>query len=93
VVEDYTTQNEVVGARKFKMDTLSDLVPQLRPGDALFKADVQDAYHHLRLRSCDRDKLLFRIAGRWFRPLALNCGLSPAPWLFTKFLRPVVQEL
>jgi Reverse transcriptase (RNA-dependent DNA polymerase) len=93
VVVDYTTQNEVLGARKVKMDTLAGLAPQLRPGDALFKADVQDAYYHLRLRRCDRDKLLFRIAGRWFRPLALNCGLSPAPWLFTKFLRPVVQEL
>jgi hypothetical protein len=66
---------------------------QLRPGDALFKADVQDAYHHLRLRRCDRDKLLFRIAGRWFRPLTLNCGLPPAPRLFAKFLRPVVHEL
>jgi hypothetical protein len=75
------------------MDTLSDLATQLRPGDALFKADVQDAYYHLRLRRSDRDKLLVRIVGRWFRPLALNCSLSPAPWLFTKFLRPVVQEL
>jgi hypothetical protein len=93
VVVDHTTQNEFLCARKFKMDTLADLAPQLRPGDALFKADVQEAYYHLRLRLCDRDKLLFRIAGLWFRPLALNCGLSPAPWLFTKFLRPVVQEL
>jgi hypothetical protein len=93
VVVDYTTQNEVLGARKFKIETLADLAPQLRPGKAPFKADVQDAYYHLRLRRCDRDKLLFRIAGRWFRALALNCGLSPAPWLFTKFLRLVVQEL
>jgi Reverse transcriptase (RNA-dependent DNA polymerase) len=93
VVVDYSTQNEVLGARKFKMDTLAELAPQLRPGDALFNADVQDAYYHLRLRRCDRGKLLFRITGRSFRPLALNCGLSLAPWLFTKFLRPVVQDL
>jgi Reverse transcriptase (RNA-dependent DNA polymerase) len=93
VVIDYTTQNEVLESRKFWMDTLADLAPQLRPGDSLIKADVQDAYYHLRLRRCDRDKLLFRTAGRFFRPLALNCGLSAAPWLFTNFLRPVVQEL
>jgi hypothetical protein len=49
VVVDYTTQNEVLGARKFKMDTLSDLAPQLRPGDALLKAYVQDTCYHLRL--------------------------------------------
>jgi hypothetical protein len=47
----------------------------------------------LRLRRCDRDKLLFRIAGRFFIPLALNCGLSPAPWLCIKILRPVVQKI
>jgi hypothetical protein len=93
VVVDYTMQNEILGARKFKMGTLADLAPQLRPGDALFKAELQDSYYHLRLRHCERDKLLFRIAGRWFRPLALNCGLLPAPWLFTKFLRLVVWEL
>jgi hypothetical protein len=93
VVIDYTTEKEVLGSRIFRMDTLADLAPQLKPGDVLFKADVQDAYYHLRLRRCDRDELLFRIAGRFFRPLALNCGLSAAPWLFTKFLRPVVQEL
>jgi hypothetical protein len=49
VVIDYTTQNEVLGSRKFRMDTLADLAPQLKPGDVLFKADVQDAYYHLRL--------------------------------------------
>jgi Reverse transcriptase (RNA-dependent DNA polymerase) len=93
VVIDYSTQKEVLESQKFRMDTLADLAPQLRPGDSLIKADVQDAYYHLRLRRCDRDKLHFQIAGRFFRPLALNCGLSAAPWLFTKFLRPVVQEL
>jgi hypothetical protein len=93
VVIDYTTQNEVLRFRKFRMDTLADLAPQLKPGNVLFKADVQDAYYYLRLRRCDRDKLLFLIAGRFFGPLALNSGLSAAPWLFTKFLRPVVQEL
>jgi hypothetical protein len=59
VVIDYTTQNEVLGFSKFRMDTLADLAPQLKPGEVFFKADVQDAFYHLRLRRCDRDKLLF----------------------------------
>jgi hypothetical protein len=50
VVIDYTAQKEVLGARKFRMDTLADLAPQLRPGNSLIKADVSDAYYHLRLR-------------------------------------------
>jgi hypothetical protein len=83
VVVDYTPQNEHLETRKFRMDTLADLAPQLLPEDVLLKADVQDAYYHLRIRSCDQNKLLFRPAGRFFRPLALNCGLSPAPHIFT----------
>jgi hypothetical protein len=43
VVIDYTTQNEVLGSREFRMETLTDLAPQLKPGDVLFKAGVQDA--------------------------------------------------
>jgi hypothetical protein len=93
VIVDYTAQNEMLETKTFKMETLVDLAPQLRPNDALIKADIRDAYYHLRLRASDQDKLLFRIAGRFIRPLALNCGLSAAPLLFTKFLRPVIQEL
>jgi hypothetical protein len=93
VLVDYTAQNEKLETRKFKMETLTELAPQLRPNDALMKIDVKDAYYHLRLRCCDRNKLLFRVAGRFFRPMALNCGLSAAPLLFTKFLRPVIQGL
>jgi hypothetical protein len=90
VAIDYTAQNEFLEMRKFRMDSLGDLAPQLQADDVLIKADFKDAYYHLRLRRCNRNKLLFRIAGRFFRPLALNCGLS---WLFTKFMRPVLQEL
>jgi hypothetical protein len=50
----------VLGSRKFRMDPLADLAPQLRPEGTLIKADVRDAYHHLRRRVCDRDKLRFR---------------------------------
>jgi hypothetical protein len=78
VVIDYISQNEYLTTRKFRMDTLGDLAPQLKPEDALLRADVQDAYYHL--RRCDHNKLLFRISGRFFRPLALKCGLSAATY-------------
>jgi hypothetical protein len=93
VVVNYTAQNEMLDTKTFKMETLVDLAPQLRPNDALIKADIRDSHYHLRLRACDRDKLLFQIFGRFFRPLALNCRLSAAPLLFIKLLRPFIQEL
>jgi hypothetical protein len=91
VAVDYNPQNEHLETRKSRMDTLADLAPLLLPEDVLLKADIQDAYNHLRSRRCDRNTL-FRLTGQFFRPLALNCGLPPAPRLFTKIFRPVIQE-
>jgi hypothetical protein len=75
------------------MDTLAYLAPQMLPEDSLLKADVEDAYYDLRIKLCDRNKLLFRLAGRLFRPRALKCDMSPAPHLGTKFSRLLIQEL
>jgi hypothetical protein len=49
VVIDYTTQNKVLQTRHFRVETLAELAPQLRPNESLIKADVKDAYYHLRL--------------------------------------------
>jgi hypothetical protein len=54
---------------------------------------LHDVYYYVRIRRRDRHNLHFRLAGRFFQALARNCGLSPASRLFTKVLRPVIQEL
>jgi hypothetical protein len=43
------------------MDQLHDLAPALRRGDCLFKADIRDAYYHLRLRKEDQLYLAFSV--------------------------------
>jgi Reverse transcriptase (RNA-dependent DNA polymerase) len=93
VVVHYTTHNEVLASRKFRLETLSDLAPRKTQGDSLIEAEVEDAHYHLRMGRRDREKAHFHIARRFFRTLALNCGLSLAPSLFIKFLRPFIQEL
>jgi hypothetical protein len=75
------------------MDQLSDLSPVLRPEDCLFKADICDAYYHLRLRKEDELYLSFCVGGVLYVPACLNSGLSVAPWFFTKAMRPVVAFL
>jgi hypothetical protein len=79
--------------RTFRMDQLSDLAPTLRRDDCLFKADIKDAYYHLRLRKEDQIYLSFSVGGVVYVPSCLNCGLSVAPWFFTKAMRPVVAYL
>lgn len=93
LVVDYSEVNKCLEQRTFRMDQLADLVSVLQPKDSLFKADITDAYYHLRLRSSDQMKLTFQIGDQVYIPLCLNCGLSVAPWFFTKIMKPVVAYL
>ena len=93
LVVDYSHINKHLEERTFRMDQLGDLASVLRPQDCLFKADISDAYYHLRLRRCDQELLAFRIWQQVYIPQCLNCGLSVAPWYFTKILKPVIAHL
>ena len=93
LVIDYSVVNECLENRTFLMDQLSDLAQSLRRDDCLFKADIQDAYYHLRLRKEDQLYLSFSVDGVVYVPACLNCGLAVAPWFFTKAMRPVVSFL
>ena len=93
LVIDYKRVNDCLEHRTFRMDQLSDLVPVLTEGDSLFKADIKDAYYHLRSRASDSERLAFQVGGRILPPLCMNCGLTSASWFFTKAMRPVVAEL
>jgi hypothetical protein len=79
--------------RKFRMDKLSDLSPVLRREDCLLKADICDAYYHLRLRKEDELYLSFCVGGVVYVLARLKCGLSVVPWFVTKAMRPVVALL
>lgn len=93
LVVDYKRANECLEARTFRMDQISDLASVLQKGDCLFKADIKDAYYHLRLRKEDQLRLAFFVGDRVYVPLCLNCGLAVAPWFFTKAMAPVVGFL
>jgi hypothetical protein len=63
LVIDYMVVNECLEKSTFRMDQLSDLAPVLRREDYMFKADMQDAYYHLRLRKSDKPYLDFSVDG------------------------------
>lgn len=75
------------------MDQLGDLAAVLQPNDGLLRADISDAYYHLRLRRSDQEKLAYMVNHRVYLPISLNCGLSVAPCFFTKTMKPVVAAL
>jgi hypothetical protein len=68
----YSLVNECLDGRSFRMDQLADLSPSLRPDDCLFKADIKDAYYHVRLQKEDQLYLAFRVGGVTYIPNCLN---------------------
>ena len=68
----------------FKMETLSSILPLLRPGDWAVSLDLRDAYHHVPIAARSRDLLGFSFDGQAYRYRALPFGLKPAPRLFTR---------
>jgi hypothetical protein len=65
-------QNRCMEPRSFRMDQLSDLATVLKPGDHLVKADIKDAYYHLRLQAEDQLRLEFLVDGDASVPLCLK---------------------
>src|ERR1700684_1477744 len=65
----------------------------IRPGDFLTSIDLQDGYLHVPVSTSSQSFLQFCWRNRFYRFRCLPFGLSSAPLVFTKLLRPVVQRL
>ena len=77
----------------FKMEDLRKVARSLSPGLWAVKIDLKDAYFHLHLALKVVKYFGFALGKRIFAFLVLPFGLSPAPWLFTRALKPVKKAL
>lgn len=92
-VFDFKHTNSFLVNASCKYETLYDLADTLRPNDSLLSWDIKDAYHHLVVRKKDSTFMAFRALGRVFVPHTMPFGVRPAPRIWTKVCRPVVQWL
>ena len=88
--------NSFSAVQHLKMEGIHTLKDLLRPGDWLSKVDLKDAYFAVPIHPDHRKYLRFSVGTKTYQFTCLPFGLSSAPWVFTKTLRPVaalVQEL
>ena len=70
--------------------TLRDLI---QPGDWLAKVDLKDAYFAVPIHHSHHQYLRFNFQGKCYQFICLPFGLSSAPWVFTKTLKPALALL
>ena len=85
--------NEFVDYHHFKMDTFRTALKLIRPGCFMASVDLKDVYYSIPTAGEDRKFLMFEWKGKYHQFTCLPNGLSSAPRIFTKILKPVYAHL
>ena len=72
----------------FKMEHLLTILPLLERGSYMTSLDLKDAYFSLPIAKAFRKYLRFSWRGELYEFQCLCFGLSPAPYFFTKVMKP-----
>ena len=81
--------NAFIEAPHFKMEGIHTLKNLLKQGDWLVKVDLKDAYFSIPIALEHRKYLSFTVGRKTYQFTCLPFGLTSAPWVFTKTLKPV----
>lgn len=85
--------NKHILARHFKTESIRTARGLLHKGDWMIKLDLKDAYLSVPLYHHHRKFVAFRWRDQLWRFTSLPFGLSSAPYIFTKLMKPVVAIL
>jgi transcription elongation factor Elf1 len=73
----------------FRMETLQKELPDVvSEGDVLLSIDLAKAYYSVPLHPLTQAYLCWSYEGRVYKPTVMIFGVSPAPHVFTKIMRP-----
>ena len=85
--------NKFIKREHFKMEGIHLVKDLLQQGDWMVKLDLKDAYFAVPIHQEHRIYLQFRWKGITYQFNCLPFGLSSAPRVFTKIMRPVIAWL
>ena len=85
--------NEHLEKIHFKMETLKSVVTLVKKDCYFAKIDLKDAYYSVLVHQRGRKFLKFAWNSKLYQFTCLAQGLSPAPRVYTKLLKPVFSSL
>ena len=93
VILDLSDLNKSILYQHFKMDNIKTALALISPECYLASADLRDAYYTVPIHPDSRKFLRFTWQGKLWQFKVLPNGLSSAPRLFTKLLKPAFANL
>ena len=95
LILDFRHVNQSIWKQKFKCEDWRVLLSYVNKGDFLFSFDLKSGYHHFDIFPDHQTFLgfswVFSGTVKYFCFTVLPFGLSSAPYIFTKCLRPLVK--
>ena len=85
--------NQMLNPISFRMNAVDKIVPMLPEGLWAIKVDIKDAYFHVPMAWEMHKYLAFKLKDRVFVFQVLPFGLSPAPWAFSRVMKPIRKSL
>ena len=83
--------NRYLMVQKFKYEDLRVAMLMFKPGEWMFSFDLKSGYHHVDIIESHQTFLGFEWGSQFYVFTVLPFGLSTAPYVFTKLLRPLVR--
>eukprot|EP01102_Stenamoeba_stenopodia_P007288 TRINITY_DN203_c0_g1_i1.p1 TRINITY_DN203_c0_g1~~TRINITY_DN203_c0_g1_i1.p1 ORF type:complete len:627 (+),score=30.83 TRINITY_DN203_c0_g1_i1:642-2522(+) len=92
LIVDLRWLNTYLDCPSFKLEGIDKVAELASSGDHMVTGDLQDGYFHVAILPEHRTYLGFEWEGKFFHYNVLPFGLSFAPLVFTKILRPIVEH-
>lgn len=85
--------NEFIEYHHFKMETFESALKLVKQGCFMASVDLRHAYYSVPIAEEHQIKLRFKNEGKIYQYMCLPNGISCAPLLFTKLMKPVYAAL
>lgn len=85
--------NKFIDTEHFKLEDLRTAIKLISEGCFMSTLDLKDAYFLVPIHKKSRKYLRFQFNNRLFEFNVLPFGLSTAPFIFTKIMKPVIKLL
>lgn len=92
LIIDLTELNNHLVKEHFKMDHIEVAINMVSQGSFMASIDLRDAYYSVPLHNSTKPFICFIWKGEIFQFNCVPFGLSPAPRIFTKILKPIFSE-